>query len=228
MSKHFQRESDGLKKLFLTLSAQVEENVLLSGRAFKEMDADLARKVIDQDHEIDRLEIEVEEECLKILALYQPVAVDLRFIVAILKINNDLERIGDLGVNIAKRVVVLSGKSLALDHFGFGIIFDKVYAMLHHSLNALVSLDTAQAREVCVLDHEVDALKKQIDRKVEAAIQLSPEEVKSHLCVLSVGRHLERIADHATNIAEDVIYMAEGDIVRHRKDFEESFPAPVT
>ena len=220
MSKHLQRELDSVKKLFLTLSALVEENVLLSAKAFKEMDTALAKKVIQADDEIDRMEIEVEEECLKILALHQPVAVDLRFIVAILKINNDLERIGDLGVNIAKRVLYLATHNLPVAEFDFPRMMRKVHAMLSRSLDALVVLDAGLAREVCVLDTEVDKLKKEVEEKVETLIKQKPEDVQGLLCLLSVGRHLERIADHATNISEDVIYMVEGDIIRHRKKQE--------
>ena len=217
MSKHLQRELDSVKKLFLTLSALVEENVLLSAKAFKEMDTALAKKVIQADDEIDRMEIEVEEECLKILALHQPVATDLRYIISILKINNYLERIGDLAVSMAKKVVYIANtgtETLPVD-FDFQPIMEKVKWMLKHSLDSLVQVDALLAREVCREDDVVDAQKRAANDVIVATLKDHPDQCEVLLNVLSITRHLERIADHAANIAEDVIYMVEGSIIRH-------------
>ena len=216
MTTHLQRELDSLKDTFMVLVQEVESTIERSVKSLKEMDPTLAENIIQADDAIDQLEIKIEEECLKILALYQPVAVDLRFIVAILKINNDLERIGDLGVNIAKRVIMLSEHPIPFETADFTVLQEKVSIMLSKSLDALVRHDTPLAKEVRGLDREVDSLKNRIETKVIQALQTHPENVQPYLSILSICRHLERIADHATNIAEDVIYMVEGDIIRHR------------
>jgi len=175
----------------------------------------LAARVIEQDRQIDRMEIDVEEECLKILALHQPVAIDLRFIVAVLKINNDLERIGDLAANIAQRAAFLSQRDRISIPFDFAGMAAKTQAMLRDALNALVEMDAEVALGVCARDDEVDEIDRQMYSQVEAAILQHPEYIDSLINLLGVSRQLERIADHATNIAEDVIYMIKGEIVRH-------------
>jgi phosphate transport system protein len=218
MSEHLQKEIEGLKKRTLSLSTLVEENVSRAVRAFSEKNGKLAQRVIDMDLVIDTLEIEVEEECLKILALHQPVAVDLRFIVAVLKMNADFERIGDLAVNIAERAVALlrlpaTDLAMQVDE-----IIEKVLAMLKNSLDSLVNLDEDLARAVCAADDDVDEFYRNMYDKVKQKILESPtnEIIDDMLQLLSIARHLERIADHATNIAEDVIYMIEGVIYRHQ------------
>jgi phosphate transport system protein len=218
MARHLQREIDALKKKILALGAAVEEDVSQAVQSLAERDVKLAKTVIDRDINIDQAEIDIEEECLKVLALHQPVAIDLRYIVATLKINNDLERIGDLAVNIAERAAFLSIQprlDISLDFVGMG---RKVQAMLRQSLEALVNLDAKLARQVCVNDDEVDALNREMYLKVQSGIREHPEHLESLIHFLSTSRHLERIADHATNIAEDVIYMIEGEIVRHRTE----------
>lgn len=216
MAMHLRREIDELKKRILSLSAIVEQRVREAVKAVEERDATLAKKVIDGDVEVDQSEVEVEEECLKVLALHQPVAVDLRFIVAVLKINNDLERIGDLAANIARKAAAFASQRPMAIPFDLTGMAEKTQAMLHDSLDSLVYLDTALASSVCARDDEVDKMKHDIRRQVEAMIQTEREHVKSLLRLLAVCRNLERIADLATNIAEDVIYMVEGQIIRHR------------
>ena len=161
------------------------------------------------------MEVDLEEECLKILALYQPVAADLRFIVSVLKINNDLERIADLAVNIAERTLGVSCEGRVPVPFDLGEMGRKVQTMLKKSLDALVNLEPQAAREVCHLDDEVDDIHKKNYRLVKEQIRKNPERIDSLIQYISVSRHLERIADLATNIAEDVLYMIEGEIVRH-------------
>lgn len=218
MSKHLQKELDGLQKKLLRLCTMVEEALRYALKAFSSHDTELAHEVIRRDAEIDNMEIEVEEECLKILALHQPVAVDLRFIVAVLKINNDLERIGDLAVNVAERGLHLATPSpLAVD-FDFTDMFDKAIRMLRRGLDALVNWDAAEARAVCASDDEVDALHRRMFDLFKGEASERPRNIDTMLQYVSVSRHLERIADHATNIAEDVIYMTEGDIVRHKRN----------
>ena len=215
MSQHFQREIERLKKKILALSAVVEESVRRAIRSVEERDTCLAQRVIKTDVEIDQTEIDVEEECLKILALHQPVAIDLRFIVAVLKINNDLERIGDMAVNIAERAVFLSTQDKLDIPFKLRDMAEKAQSMLRRSLDALVNLDSALALEVCAADDEVDDLFRIMYDHVKDGVAKQPENADSLINILSVSRYLERIADHATNIAEDVIYMVDGEIVRH-------------
>ncbi len=215
MQKHLQREVEHLKKSFMSLSTMVEENVVLATKAFREMDKEAAKTVIDRDDAIDNMEIKVEEECLKMLALYQPVASDLRFIITILKINSDLERIGDLAVNIAKCSLFLCQAQKLDTHFHFSVIIQKTLVMLKKSLDALVNMDTELAREVCSLDKEVDELKHQQEKDIMDWIKQNPDHAESMIRFLSISRHLERIGDHATNIAEDVIYSVDGEIIRH-------------
>jgi phosphate transport system protein len=215
MAIHLQKEIDNLKKKILRLSAMVEENVERSVRSLEKRDAELAQKVIDMDRAVDIMEIEVEEECLKVLALHQPVATDLRFIVAVLKINNDLERIGDLTVNIAERSLVMAQRPGFEFASNFPTMLEKARLMLKNCLDALVNLDAKLALEVCAADDEVDALYREMFEKVKTGIRQSPDNIDDFLQMLTVTRHLERIADHATNIAEEVVYMIEGSIIRH-------------
>ena len=162
------------------------------------------------------MEVEVEEECLKILALYQPVAADLRFVVAVLKINNDLERMGDLAKNIAKRVSQLAaGRPCPLPP-EIRTMAMQTQEMVKQSLDAVVNADPALARQVREEDDAVDAARQKIRRRVMQTLQEGTDDVESLLRMNSVSKHIERIADMATNVAEDVIYMVEGDIVRHR------------
>ncbi len=218
MKKHLQRELEKVKKRILSLGAMAEESVRMAIQAFETKDSDLAMKIIESDREINEAEVEMEEECLKILALHQPFAVDLRFINAVIKINNDLERVGDEAVNIAERVANIAGKPPVEVPFEYSVMAEKSEAMLKSSLDALVNLDADLAYKVCLLDDEVDDINRDIYDKVKAAIQKQPERVGYLINLLLISRHLERIADHATNIAEEVIYMIEGEIPRHRND----------
>lgn len=217
MSVHFQREIDGIKKHLLSLCAVVDEQVQLAVRALIDRDELLAREVRQRDLDIDNREVEIEEECLKILALYQPVAVDLRFIVAVLKINNDLERIGDLAVNISKKARTLAASPPIAIPFDLTGMSKKTQAMLRDSINAMVNLDAKLAYDVCGRDDEVDRMKRDIRRQGEEMIAADPTQAKLLLRLLAVSRNLERIADLTTNIAEDVIYLVDGKIIRHQE-----------
>jgi phosphate transport system protein len=215
MSHHLQKEIERLKELMLKLCADVEKMVSLSTRSVIERDAEMANRVIAEDIKIDNMEVDVEEDCLKILALHQPVAIDLRIIIAVLKINNDLERIGDLAVNIAERSAFLATQKPYPDEFDFASMAEIVSHMLKKSVDALVKMDVELASEVCTQDDKVDRKNRDMYKLVEAKIKEGYKDVTGLIHLLSVSRHLERIADHATNIAEDVIYMIRGDIVRH-------------
>jgi phosphate transport system protein len=214
MVLHLHREIDKLKKQIVLLSGTVERRVADAVRAIETHDQGLAEGIRRADSEVDQAEIDVEEECLKILALYQPVAIDLRFIVAVLKINNDLERIGDEAVNIAGRVVKLAAYKNGA-HIELGPLTRRVQEMLTQSLDALVNLDSGKAEAVRHADDEIDELVRAQFERVKELIRLDPEHVDPLIEYIRIFRYLERIADHATNIAEDVIYMAEGRIVRH-------------
>jgi len=211
-------EIEKLKKKLLALSAEVEQQLWLAVKSIKERDDRMARRVIEQDLNIDQNEVDVEEECLKILALYQPVAVDLRFIVTAFKINNDLERIGDLSVNIAERSDFLARHEPVNVPFDFDRMAQLTQTMVRDGIAALVNLDCVLAYGVCRRDDEVDAMNKQMYDQVKQGILEHPDHIESLIHLLSVSRHLERIADHATNIAEDVIYMVEGRIIRHKTE----------
>jgi phosphate transport system protein len=211
-------EIEKLKKKLLALSSQVEEQLWQAVKSVKNRDEKLARQVIDSDTRIDREEVDIEEECLKILALHQPVAIDLRFIVTALKINNDLERIADLAVNIAERSEFLTNHDPVDAPFDFDLMAEKAQQMLRKSIDALVNIDVSLAYEACEMDDEVDAINKAMYDLVKQSILKHPEHIESLIHLLSISRHLERIGDHATNIAEDVIYMAEGRIVRHKTE----------
>ena len=219
MPVHLQREVELLKKKALSLCATVESSVQRAVRSVSERNDRLAAEVIASDLDIDHAEIDVEEECLKILALHQPVAIDLRFIVAVLKMNNDLERIGDLAVNIAQRAQFLNARAPIAVPFDLGGLAEKAQNMFRKSLDALVNMDAAQARAVCGMDDEVDAINREMYDQVKDMIRQRPEHLDSLIALLSISRYLERIADHATNIAEDVVYMIEGRIVRHGHEF---------
>ena len=218
MSKHLEREIDSLKKLILALSATVEDNVYKAVRSLTERDSALAEEIIRSDVSIDQTEVAIEEECLKVLALNQPVAGDLRFLVAILKINNDLERMGDLAVNIAERAMFLATREKPDVPLNLPLMAEKTKAMMKKSLDSLMKQDTALAYEVLATDDEIDAMNREMYGQIQAAIRRKPEQLESFIHLLSCSRHLERIADHATNIAEDVIYMIDGVIVRHRAE----------
>ncbi len=218
MPVHLQREIEKLKKKLLALGARVEAAVREATLSIEERDYNLAQKIIENDPQIDQIEVEVEEDCLKILALHQPVAIDLRFIVAVLKINNDLERIGDLAVNIAERSAFLAQHPRVNVAFSFVEMADKAQKMLKRSLDALVGLNPELAQDVCASDDAIDAMNRKMYLEIQDAIQRKPDDLECLIHLLSVSRHLERIADHATNIAEDVIYMVEGRIARHRTE----------
>ena len=216
MARHIEHQIAQLKNSILQFGTIVEESISRSNTALFKRDVELAQKVIANDTEIDRLEVELEEECLKVLALYQPVAADLRFVVAVLKINNDLERIGDLASNIAKTVSQLTITGPLELPEEISSMAKQVEEMVKNSLDAVVKADPDLARQVRKEDDIVDAGRHTVRKLVMQQIKKDPEKVEGLLQINSISKHLERIADMATNIAEDVIYMVEGEIVRHR------------
>jgi len=193
----------------------VEDRFKKAIYAVKTEDLKLAQKIIDTDFEIDDLEIEVEEECLKILALYQPVATDLRFLVVAIKINNDLERIADYAANIARRFMT-SSHDPGQFRYDYTAMAFQTARMLKMSLDALVRWDVETAYGVLDMDREVNLMRNDAYDTMKNDIQRHPDMVSEIINMYLISRHLERIGDHCTNIAEEVIHLIEGEIVRHR------------
>ena len=197
------------------MGAMVEERFNNMVTAIESFDMDIAEQIIKSDYEIDEMDVEIEEECLKIIALHQPVAVDLRFLAAVLKINKELERIGDEAVNVAQRIQTITKKRETDFVFDYSLMAEKSQTMLKMSLDALVNLDVDGALKVLTMDDRVDEIKNEAYRLIKDAIRNTPDDVEYLINLLLISRHLERMADHATNIAEEVVYMVEGEIVRH-------------
>ncbi|MGO8685071.1 MAG: phosphate signaling complex protein PhoU [Thermoleophilia bacterium] len=227
MTYVFQRELDKLNQKLLALSALVEESLRQAFAAVDARDAARARAVILGDRTIDEGEVEVEEECLKVLALYQPVAGDLRYLIAVIKITNELERIGDLATNIAERALQIAVAPPLTIPADLLVMAERVESMLQRALDALVNRDVTVAREVLASDDEVDDLYAQLIEQLKEMIRVDLEAIDAIVEIFSVTRYLERLADHATNICEDVLYMVEGEIRRHQ-GLDDTRPAAAT
>jgi phosphate transport system protein len=209
---------ENLQRRVLSLASAVEQTVEKAIRALFERDAQLARTLMESDTSIDLEENKIEEDCLKILALHQPVAVDLRRVASILKINTDLERMADLAVNIAERALALAqGPEIPVPPTVWQMT-DLTNTMVRNSLDAFVKMDADLARRVCRFDDEVDRYNRDIIEEISQYMKQSPAHVDPGLHLFSAVRQLERIADHATNIAEDVVYLVEGKIIRHHPE----------
>lgn len=216
MAIHLLRDLEKLKKEILLLGSMVEQALDKSIVALFDRRPPLAEEVKQGDREVDRREIRVEEECLKILALHQPVANDLRFVVAILKVNNDLERIGDLAGNLAERAMDLAADEPIPFPDEVIAMSKSVPRMLRDSLDSLLRLDLDLARKVLREDDQVDEYHRRIYQVTEDRMRAEPQNLRKLIQQLSVSRYFERIADAATNIAEDVVFLIEGEVVRHR------------
>ncbi len=219
MSSHLQRDLSTLHRNLLAMCATVEELVHKAVEDLTEPNVDGARELAKQDDDVDRFDVSIEEECLKILALHQPVATDLRRITTVLKISSELERVADISVHIAERA------SSLVDRPGMEVpekmkeMASRAIDMLHHAIDAYVGLDSQLARQVTESDDVVDELNREIIEEVVAAMKRDPNLLEAGLSLFSASRHIERVADHATNIAEDVVYLVEGEIIRHRAHF---------
>ncbi len=211
----FHHELEKLNKKLLTMSAMVEERVRRAAKIIETKDQEAIQAIIRSDYEVDDLEIEIEEDCLKILALHQPVAKDLRFLITVIKINGEMEKIANTAVNIAKRVQNISKfNHAAAISYDFSMMSEKAMLMLKKSIDALVGGDVKLARSLFVDDDEVDAMKDRCYEDIKIRIRNDPEHPGYHINTFLLGRNLERIADRAVNIASEVIYLVEGTITR--------------
>jgi phosphate transport system protein len=218
MSKHLNRDLEALEQNLLAQSSIVERMIVRANQAITELRTDLIVSLLQDEDKINRGEVLIEEECLKILALHQPVAVDLRRVATVLKINGDLERIADLAVNLGERAQAL----VSFPHFqppsDLDDMVDVATSMVRDSLDAFVRLDVELAHEVCLRDDQVDELNRQTIDELQNLVNNNAAQIEPAWQYFSASRHVERIADHATNIAEDVIYLVDGEIARHRHE----------
>ena len=215
MARHFHEELEALKQTLLAMGGLVEDQIRRVMRALLERDDVMAQEVIERDRQVNTYDVEVDEQCVSLLALHQPAAGDLRFITTAMKIVTDLERIGDQAVNIAQRVLELNREPQLKPYIDLPRMAEKAQRMVKESLDAFVARDTALARQVCGKDAEVDALKEQIFRELLTFMMEDPRTIPRAIRVILISRFMERVADHATNIAEMVVYLVEGKMVRH-------------
>jgi phosphate transport system protein len=215
MERQLDHDLDRVRQMLLRMGGMVEGMAAKATQALLERSARLCTEVIEGDREVDQLEMEIDETCHSILGRKQPTAVDLRFLVAVMKINSDLERIGDSAVNIAQSVEQINGQPPLKPYIDLPHLSTLVQKMVRNSLDAFVRRDVDLATEVCKSDDEVDGLYKQIFRELLTYMIEDPKTVSRALHLLLISRNMERIADHATNIAEDVIYYVEGRDIRH-------------
>ena len=218
MSKHLERDLEGLERQILAQSAIVEEMIGKACRALRDRRGDVAGALFEKEEHINEQEVRIEEECLKILALHQPVAIDLRRTATILKINGDLERIADLAMNVAQRAEALSPYHEFEIPESLERMAQLAIKMVRQALDAFVELDVELARDVCLRDDEVN---RQVIDEMYGVMRARSDLVEAAMHFFSASRHVERIADHATNIAEDVIYLVDGEIARHHYTKEE-------
>jgi len=215
MTRHFHEELEALKQTLLAMGGLVEDQIRHVMQALLDRDDALAREVIERDRRVNAYDVEVDEQCVELLALHQPTAGDLRFITTAMKIVTDLERIGDQAVNIGQRVIELNREPQLKPYIDLPRMATRAQAMVKESLDAFVARDTELARRVCGEDEEVDALKEQIFRELLTFMMEDPRSIPRAIRLILISRFMERVADHATNIAEMVIYLVEGKMVRH-------------
>ena len=224
MERHFHQELEALKEQLLGMGGRAEAIVNKAVEALKRRDAGLAQAVFDDDRALDRMEVEIEERCIGLLALQQPMAGDLRFLTSALKISNDLERIGDHAVNIAEGAVSLAGMPQLKPLVDIPRMADLALTMLREALDAFVHRDAATARRICLRDDAVDDLNRQLFRELVSYMIEDPSTVGRALELIRVAHNLERVADMATNVAEEVVFIAEARIIKHHREEREEGP----
>jgi len=215
MTIHFVREMEHLHRDILSMCSAVEELIHDAVDGLKHGLSELAQEISGRDHEVDEWDVRIEEECLKILALYHPVANDLRRVAVVMKITAELERVADLAVSIAERSAGIAQYGQFPMPTRLSEMTREALSMLHDSIDAFVEQNAAAARKICLRDEHVDNMNSQLIEEVVEVMKQRPELVDPGLHLFSVIRHVERVADHATNIAEDVVYLVEGAIIRH-------------
>jgi len=219
MTKHLQRDMDTLRRQLLILGRLVQEATDRSIEAIDKFDRKLLEDVHSREARINQMEVDIEEECLKMLALHQPVAIDLRFIIVVLKVNNDLERMGDQAVNIADRVQFLIDQRAPTSPVDFAPMASVARDMVEMGLKALVEQDASMARKVLEMDDELDRMHAETYRIMQEDMARQPDQIRASVSYLTISSNLERIGDLSTNIAEEVIFMEEGEVIRHQGNF---------
>jgi len=213
--RNFAQDLHQLKDDILKMGSKVEIMIAQSVNALIKRDSNIARQVIQEDQEIDRFEMDIDDLCLKILALHQPAAIDLRFVAVGMKISTDLERMGDLAANICEQVLELNQEEPLKPYLDLPVLAKKSQAMVNGALQAFIDRDTTKAKNVCESDDEVDDLEKKIQEDITGIIKTKPEGIERGIRLILVARHLERIGDHATNVAEEVNFLVKGEDIRH-------------
>jgi phosphate transport system protein len=216
--RHFVEELDYLRSRLLEMSALVEDSVYRSVLCLSDKDAQQAQKVLQNESEINRMEIQIDDLATRLLALQQPMATDLRLLTSAIKINNDLERMGDLAVNIVERALSLINEPLIKPLIDIPAMANRVQSMIRKSLDAFVKRDAELARNVLISDDAVDELRDAIYEELIDYMERDPKTIRQGINLMFVARNLERLADHATNIAEDVLFLVEGVDVRHHAE----------
>ena len=215
MQRHFDQELAQLKEQLLRMGSVVERQILRAMQSLVERDSELAHEVVMQDHHVNSLDVDIDDACIKLLALHQPTARDLRFITTAMKISSELERMGDLSENIATRALELNEEPQLKPYIDLPRMGDWTMRMVQECLNAFVNSDSRLARKVCNDDDYVDDLNEQLFRELLSFMLENPRTITRAIRLTFVAKSLERIADHATNIAELVVYMVEGKNIRH-------------
>ena len=218
MERHFDEELEALKKNVLKMASMVDDAVHKSVESLVDMDVEMVEKLIEDDQIIDLLEVEIDRQCLELLAKRQPMAVDLRFITSLQKINNDLERIGDLAINVAHASIYLAKHPPLKPLVDIPKMEEETRKMLRQAISAIVEKNSAAARQICLKDSEIDSLYVQVFREILTYMMEDNNNIKRGIRLILVAKHIERMADHVTNIAEDVVYMLEGKTIKHHID----------
>ncbi len=224
MERHFDEEMTALKEKILRMGAMVEEQIQNAIKALVDRNSDLAHQVIANDHRVNALDVEIDEECHRLIALHQPMARDLRFLTTAMKITTELERMSDMAENICERALELNQEPQLKPYIDLPRMAHWAQRMVKESLDAFVNHDSALARKVCADDDAIDNLTKQIFRELLSYMLEDPQTVTRAIRVSFVSKYIERVADHATNVAEMVVYMVEGKIIRHMAPPTEGTP----
>jgi phosphate transport system protein len=215
ITRHFDEEMELLKQKILRMGAMVEDQISSSIKAMIERNSELAKKVIENDHLVNALDVEIDEDALRLLALHQPAAGDLRFITTAMKISTELERMSDLAENISERVTELNEELQIKPYIDIPMMAEWSQKMVAESLDAFVRRDSGLGRKVCADDDFIDDLNKQVFRELLSFMIGDPRFISTAIRISFISKYLERIADHATNIAELAVYLVEGKIIRH-------------